>query len=419
MRQPRAGTSLACEGSLAAPRRTAKEDPTPTLTRRCPSLASVLVAAALLLPALGVPRTATGQAAAADRVHLRQQAAQLRREQRLSEALAVYRAVVVLEPESFEDRFWVAKLESWTGRLADADSALVRLLAERPDDYDSGIALADVRLWRGEPGAARKILEDLRGSHPDDPEILRRLGALRGLAHPARWEADLQYFGERLPGGVDANGATLSLAARPSRRLRWLAAATVQEKFDRTESRVGGEIGVRPAPRLELAWSAFVAPGAEVLPRGSYGAGASYLAMRGLVVSADYAFLDYQQASVHQSGPALELYVGRHWLVGGRYRYAATRFAGSAGPVANHAGSLTIGYLYGPANLVRIFGGVGGESFSQPSRDLIGRFEARTVGLAWRQFLSTGIGLEAVYAHQAVSGGGDRDTYGLGVLRRW
>jgi YaiO family outer membrane protein len=404
---------------LLSPRQTAEEDPTPTPTRRCPSLASVLAAAALLLPALGVLRTAAGQAPPPDPVHLRQQAEQLRREQRLPEALAAYRAVVVLEPESFEDRFWVAKLESWTGRLADADSAFVQLLAERPDDYDSRIALADVRLWRGETDAAREILEGLRRSHPDDPEILRRLDALRRPVVRAGWEADLEYFGERLPGGADANGATLSLAAPPSRRLRWRAAATVQEKFDRTESRFGGEVGIRPAARLELSWSAFVAPGAEVLPRGSYGAGASYLVMRGVVFYADYAFLDYQQASVHQAGPALELYAGPHWLVGGRYRYAATRFAGSAGPVDNHAGSLTIGYLYGPANLVRIFGGVGGESFSQPSRELIGRFEAHTVGLAWRHFLTPGLGLEAVYAHQAVSGGDDRDSYGLRVLRRW
>ena len=372
----------------------------------------------MLLPALGVLRTAAAQAPAPDPILLRHRAEELRREQRIPEALAAYRELVALEPASFEDRFWVAKLEGWSGRLAVAESAFVGLLAERPDDYDSGIALADVRLWRGDIGAAREVLDGLRRSHPDDPEVLRRLDALYRPGPPAR-EADLEYFGERLPGGAAANGAAMSLAARASPRLRWRAAATLQEKFDRTEWRLGGEIGVRPTARLELAWSAFVAPGAEVLPRGSYGVGASHRVARGVVLYAEYAFLDYRDADVHQAGPALEVYAGRHWLFAGRYRYAATRFQGATGSVDNHAGSLSAGYLYGPGNLVRIFGGAGGESFSQPSRDMIGRFEAHTLGLAWRHFLTPGLGIEALYAHQDRSAGGNQDSYGLRVLRRW
>ena len=227
-------------------------------------------------------------------------------------------------------------------------SAFVRLVAERPDDYDSRIALADVRRWRGETAAAREVLEDLRRTHPDDPEVLQRLDALHRAAPPARWEADLEYFGERLPGGSAANGGTLSLEARvPAERLRWRAAATLQEKFDRTESRAGGELGLRPHAILELAGSAFLAPGAEVLPRQSYGLGLSRKIGRRLVVYADYAFLDYRDAQVHQAGPELELYAGR-WLFAGRYRYAATRFAGTAASVDDHGGSLAVGFLYGP-----------------------------------------------------------------------
>ena len=68
---------------------------------------------AALLPALAIAAPiAAAQAPASEATELRRQAEQLRREQRLPEALAAYRAVVALEPESFEDRFWVAKLES-------------------------------------------------------------------------------------------------------------------------------------------------------------------------------------------------------------------------------------------------------------------------------------------------------------------
>jgi YaiO family outer membrane protein len=380
---------------------------------------TALVTLAVLLPALAFAApTATAQTPAPEATELRRQAERLRREQRLPEALAAYRAVVALEPESFEDRFWVAKLESWTGGLEAADSAFVRLVAERPDDYDSRIALADVRRWRGETAAARELLEDLRRTHPDDPEVLQRLDALRRVAPRTRWEADVEYFGERLPSGSTANGGTLSLRASPGEWLRWRAAATLQEKFDRTESRAGGELGFRVTRSFEVTGSAFLAPGAEVLPRQSYGLGLSHKIGRRLVLHTDYAFLDYRDAQVHQAGPGLELYAG-HWLFTGRYRYAATRFAGTAASVDDHAGSLAVGFLYGPSNLVRIFAAAGGESFTQPSRDLIGRFDAHTVGVAWRHFLTPGFGVEALYAHQDRSDGGDQDSYSLRVLRRW
>ncbi len=361
---------------------------------------------------------AAAQSSASDLPRLRQQAEQLRREERLPEALAAYRAIVVRDPGSFEDRFWVAKLEGWTGHLLAADSGFVRLLGERPDDYDTRIGLADVRLWRGDTAASRELLDGLQRDYPADDEVRQRVTALERRDRPARWETDLEYFGERLPGGATANGAALSLAARAGDRLRWRAVASVQEKFERTESRAGGEVGVRLSPRVELVGSSTFAPGAEVLPRGGYGLGASYRLTRGVVLSADYAFLDYHDADVHQVGPAVELYVGR-WLVAARVRWAATRFAGSAAAVDDGAGSLSAGYGYRASNLVRVFAGIGSESFTQPSRERIGRIDARTIGLSWRHFVTPELGLEALYAHQGRSGGEAGDAWSLRVLRRW
>jgi YaiO family outer membrane protein len=349
---------------------------------------------------------------------LRRHAEQFRRERRLPEALAAYRAVVAEEPGSFEDRFWLAKLEGWTGQLPAADSGLVRLLQERPDDYDSRIALADVRLWRGDTAATRELLAGLQRDYPADPEVRQRVDALGRQVRPGRWETDLEYFGERLPGGAAANGGTFSLATRPNDRFRWRALAGFQEKFERTESRAGGEVGVRLARRVEVAGSAGFAPGAEVLPRGSYGIGASGLVARGLVLYADYAFLHYFDADVHQAGPAVELYAGR-WLVAARARWIATSFAGSAEAVHDGAGSLSLGRFYGEGSLVRLFAGTGSESFTGPSRERIGRFDARTIGLSWRHFLTPELGLEALYAHQDRSGDAQSDAWSLRVLHRW
>ncbi len=336
----------------------------------------------------------------------------------MPEALVAYRAVIAKDPGGFEDRFWVAKLESWTGHLPAADSGFVLLLAERPDDYDSRIALADVRLWRGDTAATREMLAGLQRDYPADPEVRQRVEALGRHVRPTHWETAIEYFGERLPGGAAANGGTFTLATRPNDRLHWRAVAGFQEKFERTEPRAGGEIGVRFSPRFELAGSAAVAPGAEVLPRGSYGIGASGLVARGVVLYADYTFLHYFDADVHQAGPAVELYSGR-WLFTARGRWIATSFAGSAEAVHDGAGSLSLGRFYGESNLVRVFAGTGSESFTGPSRERIGSFDARTIGLSWRHFLTPELGLEALYAHQDRSGDAASDAWSLRVLHRW
>ena len=374
---------------------------------------------ALLLVTAGAQPEAAAQSPAPDLAPLRRQAEQLRLERRLPEALAAYRALTAEDPGSFEDRFWLAKLQGWTGGLPAADSGFVRLLEERPRDYDCRIGLADVRLWRGDTAAARELLGGLQQDYPADPEVRRRVETLARQVRPAyRWETGLEYFGEQLPDGAAANGGALSLAARAGDRFRWRAVAALQEKFDRTESRAGGEVGVRLSPPVELVASAAFAPGAEVLPRGSYGIGASHRVARGVVLYADYAFLDYQDADVHQAGPAVELYAGR-WLFAGRVRWTATGFGPSSEAVHDGSGSLSVGWLYGPGNLVRVFAGTGSESFTGPSRERIGRFDARTIGLSWRHFLTPGLGVEAVYAHEDRSAGGGSDAWSLRVLRRW
>ena len=288
---------------------------------------------------------------------------------------------------AFENRFWLAKLEGWTGDYERAERGLATLLTERPDDSDSRLALADVRRWR--------------------------TGA-RG----ARFEADLQYLGERLPGSAAGYGATVSLRSLPPRPVEWRAAMTLQDKFDRTESRGGGELGVRVAESLQVKGSAFLSPGAEVLPRASWSLGLAGPVARGLLIGAEYALDDYRDARVHGPGASAELYVGR-WLVAARYRYSSTRFDDTSTPVGEHGGLVSAGYAYGAANLVRLFAGAGGEAFSPPSRDRIGRFTAHTIGAAWRHWVTPAVGFEVVYARQDRSDGGRQQSYGLRVARRW
>jgi YaiO family outer membrane protein len=316
----------------------------------------------------------------------RAEAERLRQEGHFPEALAIYRTLASDAIGSREDRFWMAKLESWTGRYAEAEADFVRLLAEQPDDEDSRIALADVRRWRAAPSSTT-------------------------------WEAGVEYYGEHIAGQPATNGATLAVADR-SGRFRWRGAVTVQDKFAQTETRAGIEPAFRISPRLELRATAFAAPGAEVLPRGTWGGGVSGTIGR-LVLAAEYAFLDYHDADVHQIGPTAELYLGSHWLLAARYRYTSTRFPTGGSAVGNHGGSGTLGYVYGTANLIRVFAGTGGESFSGPSRELVGTFEATSFGLAWRHYVGPRLGLELVYARQERSTDQSQDAWSVGLVQRW
>ena len=381
---------------------------------------------------------------------MRDRGERLRREQRLPEALDVYQALVLRDPSNFEDRFWMAKLESWTGRLTAADSMFTQLAGERPGEYDSQLALADVRMWRGQYPAALAILEALNRTHPGDSDVLLRLGrlsqtrgnpreariyltqalaanpnnadarqALRQLVGVARWQAGVEYYGEQISNAPATNGTTASIEPLPGDRLRWRLAATVQDKFNRTETRFGGELAHPLFARTRLEWSAYLAPGAVVMPRQTYGLSVAQKVGAHLVLYADYAFLDFSDAQVHQVGPRVEFYGGRHWLVTGRYSYASTRFAGAPDAVGNHSGSVSLGYLYGREDRIQVFVAAGAESFAQPSHDLIGGFQAHTLAVAWRQSLLPRLGLALLYAHQDRSDGNTQDSYSLGLVQRW
>ncbi len=137
-----------------------------------------------------------------------------------------------------------------------------------------------------------------------------------------------------------------------------------------------------------------------------------------MLLTAGYGFDRYLDARVHGAGASIELYAGR-WLFAGRYRYTGTRFDATGTAVGEHAGMASVGLLYGGANLVRVFAAAGGEAFSQPARDRIGRLDAHTFGMAWRQFLTPTVGLEGTYGRQEWSEGGVLHSYGLRVVRRW
>jgi hypothetical protein len=139
----------------------------------------------LLVPALLV-LWGTGPAAAQvptpTSYEMRQRAERLRREQRFGEALSTYQTLVDRDSGNFEDRFWIAKLEGWTGKPEAAESALVAAGRGAPRGLRQPHRSCRCAFWRGHTSAAGALLEKLNRSDPADPEVLLRLGRVSEAA---------------------------------------------------------------------------------------------------------------------------------------------------------------------------------------------------------------------------------------------
>ena len=357
-------------------------------TRRRVFAAALITVAVLLASCLSAP-DGLAQTPASSPAAAREHAEQLRREQRLPEALAAYRALVALEPESFEDRFWVAKLESWTGRLEAAESHSCGCSRSGPTTMTAGSPSPTCGSGAATPRGRATFSRIFAVPTPTIPRC--STGSTPPPPAPPRWEADLEYYGERLRGSA-ANGAS-SRWGPPGERLRWRGAVTVQDKFGLTESRFGGEMGLRLVRPFELRGSAYFAPGAEVLPRQGYGLG----------LSAKFSLASCSTPTTSSSttptptctrrarARALRRPLADHRpLPVLRHRVRRRRCRRREPLGLGRRSAISTARL----GLVRIFAGAGAEPFTGPSREDIGEFSGRTIGAGWRHFLTPLFGFE-------------------------
>ncbi len=80
------------------------------------------------------------------------------------------------QPDDREARRQLARYNAWSGRVAEAQGQLARLLVDTPHDRDLRTELAEVTSWRGEYAEARAQLETLIAERPDDHRARLALG---------------------------------------------------------------------------------------------------------------------------------------------------------------------------------------------------------------------------------------------------
>jgi YaiO family outer membrane protein len=111
-----------------------------------------------------------------------EQAKPLEASQRYGDAIAIYREILLLEPENDEIRAALARLLSWQGSYAEAVDLYRDILRRHPVDLDIRTALARVLSWQKHVAEARQLYEGVLQENP------RHAEALQGLADLFYWE---------------------------------------------------------------------------------------------------------------------------------------------------------------------------------------------------------------------------------------
>lgn len=126
------------------------------------------------------------------------------------QASAEYLSAFSLSPDfPSEERFRMARVLSWAGRLDEAIAELERILAENPGNRAARIHLARCLSWKGRLGRAEREIHRVLAEHPDDRE------AILVKANLLRWRGDLRravaHYRQAL-GGEEEFGARTGLA---------------------------------------------------------------------------------------------------------------------------------------------------------------------------------------------------------------
>lgn len=241
----------------------------------------------------------------------------------LEGAEADYRRLAALTDGERELQLERARLLSWMGRLQPAVRLYDSLVTADPDDVAAVEGLARVAGWRGKLRLSEAMWR--RALAIDSV----RVPALLGLARTLRWQG-------RAPEGVRFVQRARRLepgSAEVAEERRWTAGALAswispevayETDTDENEIRtVGLRGGIRPAPRVELGWSAYGRRATNEL----------------LAPSSDSRI---ESGGGHLS---LGLYLGEGWRLSGSG--GATRTGGASGQTLSRwtAGLSTPGHL--------------------------------------------------------------------------
>ncbi|MFQ5926707.1 MAG: tetratricopeptide repeat protein [Terriglobia bacterium] len=354
------------------------------------------------------------------------------RAQRYDAALAIFRELARQNPQDYEARNWVARLESWKGNYATAEELYRGVLREKPDNLEAELGLADVLSWQGRYEEAQKRLERLREQHPRNAEVLLRLGnvsrwqgrrrealayyqevlaldptnaearaAVDTLVRQKPFQLETGYLLEEFDFARTTQGQFVQLLYRDYDRLTLLGRFQYQNKF--RQNNTGYTVGAtyrfweRTWVQGEFSW----APnGDTVIPNQAYTVEVTQGLVPGWAAGGGYRFMNFRDADVHVLTTLLnwDLRSDLHLYV--RYIPARTRFALSGRGVWNHGGWSRLVWDTHRSFSPYVLFAVGAESFTGVSTGPRRAFAAQTYGFGGEVQLAGSQGFRFGYYFQ-------------------
>lgn len=282
-----------------------------------------------LLALLTMPALAQDDAAVQARVATRDYAG----------AEILLRARLADAPSDDEARFQLARVLAWQQRASEAVPLYEALLGREPDNADYVFGLAQAQLWAGDRSGSRSSLdrlEHLAPSHPGLPELRRQ--AVTPTRHAgAALEMQTSPSGHREVGYTHRHDwLTRDLAAWQSDRIEvnartddgraWYVAAARERRFGLADSGVEAGVALPLADRWTLQLDGGGWPGGEFQPRWFGDVRLQHVFDRGTVLASSLRRTRYPDVTVDRLSVAVEQYWG-NWRLG--YTFNRTDVAGN------------------------------------------------------------------------------------------
>jgi YaiO family outer membrane protein len=391
-------------------------------------IAAGVLSAVLAMPL--PPAAAAPPAAQAARPVIDYEAAErLARDGRHAEALAAFEALAAANADDFDSRLWIGRLLVWQGRRDEALAIYRDVITRAPRYVDARVGLAGVLLTLGRVEEAWDVVQDAEALAPANGDVLAVKGrALRRLGRPSEAlaafdaahalspdDSDLAIVRERTQRLV-AHRAHVSLAREASAdgipeatildadvdvhlddTLRVFGRVQFQDRAGQDDTRAGGGVEWRAAPRVLTRGALLISPGSPRVARADL-FGEVELAVDRTQPAIGLRYLDFAGARVWIVAPSIAVDLTDNVAVAARYYYSHSRFL----PVGQTAGNHSAAFMgrWQAARRVSLSAAYarGNESFDILSVDRLGRFRADTVAggarIDLRSLTSLGLGVE-------------------------
>lgn len=372
----------------------------------------------------------------------------------LGAALAIAEQRLAEAPADLEAHGWRARLLTWSGQLAEAESEYRRVLAAAPEDTDILAGLADVLVRQQRFEEALTLLGRARELAPSRPDVLTRRGrVLRLLGRTDEARQDFRVALALDPRNPEVKAALASLAAEPRHEFRvgtefdffnfsnharaqtaslrsqwssrWITnfAGNFYQRFGEQAGKFMGSATYRLGQRHALTAGGAAGRDQTIIPKGEafleYGhgfRGSETGFLRGVETAYQQHWFWYAGARILVLTGNVLLYLPQDWTWSLAVTGARSQFP-SAGLEWQPSGLTRLSFPVHRRVTANLFYAVGTESFAQV--DQIGRFSARTFGGGARWRFTPRQDLVAYVSYQNRSGGRTQKSFGLNYAYRF